>query len=294
MSIIDPAHLRYFYAVATEGNFTRAARKLFIGQPVVSQMVINLEARMGVKLFERQKRRALLTREGTKLFQSCQRIFGELAELEKRLSKGSAQEGGIRFGATEVISAMLLPKVHRSFLENFPRSEIYASSGPAYFLADLVLKSQIDFALIGYLHEPSQQLEVKNLTMIRHHIVLREDIYRDRKNWEKLIFMSSRRAESDLTDSQPALLKLKKLMPQIKSRVVTNNRSVHKSLVMDGLAVAILPSYLIKTELKSGKVVDLFPGEKVEYPIQILQRKSYVMGELETWYLNALRKSLQK
>jgi DNA-binding transcriptional LysR family regulator len=295
MSMIDPSHLRYFYAVATEGNFTRAARKLFVGQPVVSQMVINLEAKMGVVLFERQKRRALLTREGQELFHSCQKIFSELSDVEKRLlKKGKAEEeGSLRFGSTEAIAATLLPKVHKAFLRQFPTSELYAASGPAYFLADLVQKNQIDFALIGYLYEPHQQLEVRTLATTTHHIVVHRDVYADRNKWKDITFLSSRRAESDLVDAQPALQKVKKLIPGISNRLATNNRAVHKTLIMEGVAVGILPLYLIRQELRSGRLVDLFPKEKMEYPIQVLQRKSYVMGTLEKWYLDSFVRSLE-
>src|ERR1700733_11066324 len=117
MSMIDLPLLRYFYAVATEGNFTLAARKLFVGQPVVSQMVKNLENKIGVTLFERQKRHTFLTRDGSELFQSCKKIFQELEDVEKKIKhKTGAVEGTVRMGSTEIIALSLLPRIHKRFL----------------------------------------------------------------------------------------------------------------------------------------------------------------------------------
>lgn len=286
MSINNLPLLRYFYAVATEGNFTKAAKKLYIGQPVVSQMVKNLEDRMGVQLFERQKRQVLLTHEGAELLKSCQVIFQEMESLQKRLtSTKDTIRGKVKMGSTEVIAMSLLPEIHADFLREFPQSNIHALSGPAHVLAELVSKNQIDFAITGYIQQFPDQIEAMEIATVSHHIVVHRDVYEKRQKLKELTFISSRSAESEHVDAQPVYEKLKAAFPGITTRISTNNLYTHKTLVMKKAGVAVLPHYLIEKELMAGTLKDLFPKDNLEFSISLLKRKSFTPGPLEEWYI---------
>ncbi|HCV37290.1 MAG TPA: LysR family transcriptional regulator, partial [Pseudomonas sp.] len=82
---VSHAQLKAFHAVAVHGSFTRAAQKLFLTQPAVSDQVRKLEERFGVLLFHRNKRSVQLTDLGERLLGISQRLFACEAEAHDLL-----------------------------------------------------------------------------------------------------------------------------------------------------------------------------------------------------------------
>ena len=94
-------HLRYFIAVAEELNFTRAAERLHIGQPPLSQAIQVLEADVGAQLFTRTKRWVRMTEAGTLFLADARRILAlaeQAGETARRAQRGEA--GVLRVGFT--------------------------------------------------------------------------------------------------------------------------------------------------------------------------------------------------
>src|SRR5450432_1740514 len=90
---IEIRHLRYFLAVAEAGSFSRAANRLNVSQPNVSQQMRDLEAAMRVSLFQRRGRRILLTSTGL-IFQEHARAI--LRQLGTALEEISTEPGQMR------------------------------------------------------------------------------------------------------------------------------------------------------------------------------------------------------
>ena len=118
-------HLHYFIAVAEELHFSRAAERLHISQPPLSQQIRGLEDELGVKLFERTKRQVHLTEAG-KVF--LERAYGVLAQLEQaievtqRIGRGEVGRLAISFVDSAVYT--LLPEILRVFRSQFPAVEL--------------------------------------------------------------------------------------------------------------------------------------------------------------------------
>jgi len=94
-------HLRYFIAVAEELHFTRAAERLHLGQPPLSQAIQALEADVGAQLFERTKRSVRLTGAGKLFLDDARRILAlaeQAADTARRAQRG--ETGELRIGFT--------------------------------------------------------------------------------------------------------------------------------------------------------------------------------------------------
>ncbi|MET3712282.1 DNA-binding transcriptional LysR family regulator [Sphingomonas trueperi] len=106
-------HIRYFIAVADEANFTRAAARVGIGQPPLSQQIRDLEAEVGTPLFRRLPHGAQLTEAGRAFRSQIERIPGQVADAVRAAQRaGRGEIGALKVGFTG--SAAMNPVVVRT------------------------------------------------------------------------------------------------------------------------------------------------------------------------------------
>lgn len=108
--------LRYFVAVAEELHFGRAARRLHISQPPLSQQIRKLEGELGVELFRRTRRRVELTHAGAIFLEQVRPLIadaGHAVHAARRASRGEL--GRLTIGFIHAASYMLLPAILRRF-----------------------------------------------------------------------------------------------------------------------------------------------------------------------------------
>lgn len=118
-------HLHYFLAVAEELHFTRAAERLHMAQPPLSQQIRQLEAELGVRLFERTKRRVELTDAGAAYLRRVRAILAEVedaAEEARRVAAGL--QGRLIVGCVGSATYSLLPAFARRLRAEFPGIDV--------------------------------------------------------------------------------------------------------------------------------------------------------------------------
>lgn len=114
-------HLRYFVTVAEERHFGRAAERLHMAQPPLSQAIRNLEAEVGAQLLHRTTRRVELTDAGSAYLLRARAILGEVdaaADEARRVAAGSV--GHLAIGCVGSATYSLLPALSRRLAEELP------------------------------------------------------------------------------------------------------------------------------------------------------------------------------
>lgn len=144
----DLRQLRAFVAVADEGSFTLAAKKLSLTQSAVSHSMRALEEGLGCRLLTRLGKKTVVTGEGEVFLGRCRRILGEL-ELAGRELDGLRRwgQGRIRIGAPHSLCQFLLPTVLREFRDCFPRCEPTIEAGDTAQLLERLREHELDVVL---------------------------------------------------------------------------------------------------------------------------------------------------
>ena len=118
-------HLRYFVTVAEEGQLTRAAAKLHVAQPALSQAVAQLESQFGVDLLTRHARGVSLTPAGEAFYAKACAALEAVADADlAALSHSRAGEGRVEWGFSGLPPIARAPELFATFTAANPRAEV--------------------------------------------------------------------------------------------------------------------------------------------------------------------------
>ena len=232
MMDINPTDLRYFFEVAEALNISRAAERLNVGQPTVSQAIQRIERILGVQLFDRFKTGVKLTHSGKKLL-----VDGRSAiEVWERMhsaaqSAENSIEGRYSIGCHTAVALYTLSRFMKPLLANHPKLEINLKHGLSREIAADVIDFKTDFGLV--------------MNPIRHPDLVIRHLCEDRVScWkakmggqgleDTLIF------DPALSQSQSLLKKIGKVL-EINRQVTSGSLEVIANLTASGCGIGILP-----------------------------------------------------
>lgn len=141
--------LRYFVAVAAELHFARAAQRLFISQPALSQQIRSLEAELGFKLLQRNSRGVQLTPEGDTFLREAKIVVRDAdhaAEVARALAEGAT--GRLRLSHLRTMPRGLPERIVSEYQRRYPGVEIIPESGSTEQNVDRVRTGQLDVAFL--------------------------------------------------------------------------------------------------------------------------------------------------
>ena len=140
--------LRYFFMVAKEQSFTRAAEQLHITQPTLSRQLAALEEELGIELFIRKGKNIMLTDEGMLLKRRALEILNlEERTLEELKRTEEVIEGTVTVGCGEFAAVETLAKICKKYKEKYPLVQIAIHTATADTIYEMMNKGLVDVAL---------------------------------------------------------------------------------------------------------------------------------------------------
>lgn len=164
---LNPRTMAYVAAVAEERSFSKAAEKLFITQPSLSQHILNAEKTYGVQFFDRKAVPLTLTYAGERFLA----IGREMELLDERLTRemedisGNIQ-GRIVVGSTITKGPWFIPKLFAQFQAEYPGVELVLKEGSNAELLSYVKTGQADIAFVGYTDPKLKCKTISGLTLM--------------------------------------------------------------------------------------------------------------------------------
>lgn len=248
-------HLKTFCAVCEAGGITRAAEKLCVAQPSVSQTIGELERYYGVSLFDRVGRRLVLTPEGERLRVKAQEAIASFSEFEEAARDTKARHI-IRIGSSVTAGQMVLPRLITAIETTLDRAECRAIADSAAAVEQLVEEGSLDFALVEGSVSRALAAEAvfsdRLLAVCSAGMKIKNTLSPSELVSLPLLLRRRGSASRDLLDERLSALGLK-AQPKLSS----SSNSVLLAAAREGLGVAVLPEALVAAELAAGRLKEV-------------------------------------
>ncbi|MBB5321567.1 LysR family transcriptional regulator [Marinobacter oulmenensis] len=246
--------LETFFWIAKLGSFRATGEKLYASQPTISSRISGLEDELGVELFDRSGRSAVLTAKGRELLIYAEKILELHQELLEKVADPESIHGTIRLGVAETIAYTWLPKLIERINETYPAINLELDVDISVSLAEKLIKREIDIAfLIGD---------------VRHEGVVTKPFCSYSLTWvasKKIALPETQLSLAQLAEI-PIITYPRMSEPHthIRSLIHPVGRSIqlHSSsslstiirMTVDGMGVSALPREIVTSELEAGKL----------------------------------------
>lgn len=265
MMPIDLRSLEVFFWVVKLGGFSRAAEKLHMTQPAVSNRISQLEARLAVQLIDRSKhghRSLLPTSRGLELFAYAERMLALQSEFLARMAEKDELSGVVRLGTSETLVHTMLSALIKRIHEEHPAVTLDITVDISPQLQSALLEGELDIALLlgpvnapGVHNIPLRQYEQVWVTSPDLPIQHAELSLADLAAWPLLSY--GRRTLHHLQVSE---LFSRAGLPPVRI-FTSSSASCIVRMAIDGIGVGLLPYKVVEPAMKENllRALDVQP-----------------------------------
>jgi len=306
-------HYEYFMTIAELGSITKAAEKLYVSQPSLSQYVKRLENELGVVLFDRKSSPLTLTYAGEKYYDSVKQVMriedGVIREFEEI---NSEIRGKLRLGVALWRGACLLPEVFPQYHSKYPAVELELTEGRSIQLINALRNDAIDIAVmnlphtIDYSHLICDVIQEERILLAAptYHPAVQKLLSEKEGNTEdagelpiapialvnELPVILTKEGQN-LTHEVRFAFNRHRLDPEIL--LETGNLTTGINLVVEGMGCAFVPEGGAKICTHPG-LVTFFrtDDDEMKWPLAAVYRKDAYLSRMARLFIEELRNSL--
>ena len=279
--------LRYLVAIADAGSFGAAADDEFVSQPALSAQVKELERKLGVTLFERSARGAMLTSHGSEVVERARVVLREMNDLvETTKHDGNHLRGRIGLGVIPTLAPYVLPDVVRTFTGEHADAELHIHEMQTSHLLEALRHGEIDFGLlalpIGSDEFATAAIGIdkfvlalpQNHPLAKGKSAVKLEVLRN----ERVILLEEGHC---LRDQVTQICQLAFSEP---SEIQATSMATLAQMVAAGLGVTLLPECAVAVEAGAGRGIATrkFAGQSPNRTIGLVWRKSSPFAEVFT------------
>jgi Transcriptional regulator len=167
---MNTKNLHYILTLAEEKNFSKAAKRLYISQPSLSQYINNIEEETGVKLFDRSTVPLIPTYAGEKYLAAAQEILNIENRLQRELEEITGNmRGRVTIGMSLLWGRLLLPDLFPLFKNEFPNVELKVIENTRVKLMEILLEGKADLIISN---QPASHQNLTNIKVFEDEILL--------------------------------------------------------------------------------------------------------------------------
>lgn len=273
------ASMQAFTQVVAHGGFAAAARKMGVSRSTVNKLVINLEEELQVQLLQRTTRQVTPTPTGLVYYERCLNILAEIEAAENKLLQLQQQpKGTLKINAPMSFGTLYLGKAIADFMVQYPEIQLQLTLedrfidpiAEGYDVVIRISQPQESLSLVTKIIAPISRVFCASPEYIEQHNIPKQP--KELKNHSCLHYGQI------VTGNQWHLIDKEGIEHQInvKGVLCSNNGEVLKDAAVRGLGIALLPMFIVESEIERGLLtvlnVDYHPPEIVLSLIYPLNR----------------------
>lgn len=255
---MDIHQLKIFVAVYRERSFSKAAQRVGLSQPTVSEHIKALEKDLGVRLFDRVSRTVIPTVYANRLFEGAINLIEEAERLRDRvLEKEPKLAGEIRIGASTIPGSYIMPQKTAEFKKKYPEVYFEIFIGDTREVTEMVLSHRLLVGVVGAELEPSrlkyQKLKDDEIVLASHPDLVGDDVL-GKNDLLKLPFILREEGSGTRKAFEEALERIGLQIKDLNVVAVLGSTDAVKQALKRGLGVSFISKIAIEEELSEGSL----------------------------------------
>ncbi|MFC6645317.1 LysR family transcriptional regulator [Granulicella cerasi] len=270
-------HIRSFIILAEELHFGRAAARLYLAQPALSQQIKQLEDQLGVMLFRRNSHGVALSEEGKLFLPSARAALKALIDGQERLQdRASGVVGNVRVGFISTAALTLLPRLIQQLAKKFPGIELQLCEMNSNEQSNALLRDELDLCFVhaDLKHPAIESITVETNTVVlalpSNHALAAEDAVSLKTLARERFILPEKLPHEDFHEIALGICKRFGFAPESPQQVRTLQTAA--SLVASGAGCALLPSNFVNAKPR-GVVFLRLKGVEDKLPLYLAYRK---------------------